>query len=395
MPSILDHNPFLRVTVVNFFFCLSPNGFLLLPLRIQDLGGTEIEIGLVMGLYSGVGILCQPVIGPWIDVLGRRPFMVAGVALIFASTLLAVAARGIPALAVVRALQGLGFSAFFVAAFSYVLDLVPPGRRGWALGIYGVSGLLSTAIAPLLGEWVIRSLGFRALFFLTAVFAAVAGVLVWPVREAHRPESAPVRGGEWARGGLAEVVQQHMAVTLFFGLGSGTIFAFVPTFAEALGVPTLSLFYTAFAVAAMGVRIAGGRLIDTRGRRAVIIPSMLVQAAATALLAGLGALLGRATQAPALPVLFVAGLLLGGSHGFLYPGLAALVTDRTPDARRAAAIGIFSAVFLVGQTAGAFLFGYVTHALGYGATWAALTALLLVGGLVSLRLEGPAAGAHA
>ena len=48
-----------------------------------------------------------------------------------------------------QGIQGIGFSAFFVANFSYVIDLVPPARRGWALGIYGVSGLASTALAPL------------------------------------------------------------------------------------------------------------------------------------------------------------------------------------------------------------------------------------------------------
>jgi len=42
---------------------------------------------------------------------------------------------------------------------------------------------------------------------------------------------------------------------------------------------------------------------------------------------------------------------------------------------------------LVGQTTGAFAFGYVAHAGGYGVMWSALTVLLIVGGLASLRLE--------
>jgi MFS family permease len=199
-------------------------------------------------------------------------------------------------------------------------------------------------------------------------------------------ETLPVRGWAWARGGLADVFHRHMAVTVFFGLGSGTIFAFLPTFAESLGVRTLSLFYTAYAGAAMAVRVFGGRLIDTRGRRAVIVPSMFVQAAATALLALPGLLVTRRSATPVLPTLFVAGLLSGGAHGFLYPALAALVIDRTPDARRASVVGIFSAMFLVGQASGAFVFGGVAHAVGYGPMWEALTALLLLGSLLSLRL---------
>ncbi|PYM98825.1 MAG: hypothetical protein DME08_07085 [Candidatus Rokuibacteriota bacterium] len=190
------------------------------------------------------------------------------------------------------------------------------------------------------------------------------------------------------RASIDEVMHRHMAVTIFFGLGTGVIFAFLPTFAESLGVHTLALFYTGYAGAAMAVRIFGGRLIDTQGRHAVIVPSMFVQAAATALLAsvGLHALGPGAAPLPVLPLLVVAGVMAGGSHGFLYPGLAALVTDETPAARRGSVVGLFSAVFLVGNAGGAFVFGFVTHAIGYGYMWAILTALMLAGAGVSLRL---------
>jgi MFS family permease len=388
--SILAHKPFIRATVTNFFFFLSLNGYVLLPLYILALGGTEVEIGIVMGLYTGVGIICQPLLGPIVDAVGRRPFMLVGTGLVLGASLLALTAESIVALAVVRILQGLGFSAFFVAMFSYVVDIVPPAQRGWALGIYGVSGFVSTAVAPLAGEWIIRYWGFRALFVVAAVLAAVTVAVVWQVRDPRPAGTVSVRmGASMMRMGIDDLVQRHMAVTLFFGLGSGTIFAFLPTFADSLGVRTLSLFYTAYAVSAIAVRVFGGRLIDTRGRRAVIVPSMFVQAASTGLLAALGLLVSRHSATPVLPVLFISGLLSGGAHGFLYPGLAALITDTAPDDRRASIVGVFSAVMLLGQTSGAFLFGYVTHALGYGSMWWILTMLLLIGSAFSMRLARP------
>jgi MFS family permease len=383
-----SRGPFVRATVINFFFVASLNGFVLLPLHIHALGGTDIEVGIVMGLYSAAGIVTQPVIGPWVDVVGRRPFMLFGVGLALLAALLAVVANGIAMLGVVRALQGVGFSAFFVASFAYVLDLVPAAERGWALGIYGAAGFVSTALAPLVGEWVIRQLGFRWLAGLSALIGGVATVLVFRLRPGPSRETVPPTGPGWRHSALADVLQPPMAVAVFFGLGTGTIFAFIPTFAESLGVRTLALFYTAYAAAAMGVRVVGGTLIDTRGRRAVIVPSMLTQTFATALLAALGLLVTSTSRVPVLPVLFLAGLLSGGAHGFLYPGLAALVTDRTPASRRGAVVGTFSAVMLVGQASGSFAFGYVSHALGYGLMWSSLTALLLCGFVLSLRLPG-------
>ena len=362
------------------------NGFVLLPLYIQQLGGTEVEIGFVMGLYSGVGIVCQPLIGPWVDVIGRRPFMLLGVALNVGASLLAALANGVALLALVRVVQGLAFSTFFVGAFSYVVDIIPPAQRGWALGIYGVSGFVATAFAPLVGEWIVRRAGFRTLFLLSAALAALTVVMVWPMRERPRDTVLRLAPGRM-RAALEDVVRLPMLVSVFFGLGAGTVFAFMPTFAEDLGVTTLSLFYTGYAGAAIAVRIAGGRLIDTRGRRAVIVPSMFVQASATLLLAALGVLVTRRSATPVVPSLVLAGLVSGGAHGFLYPGLAALVTDDTPAERRAAVVGLFSAMFLVGQTTGAFLFGWVAHAAGYAVMWSALTVLLTLGGAISMRLS--------
>jgi MFS family permease len=327
---ILADRPFLRATVTNFFFFLGLNGFVLLPLYIHGLGGSDIEIGLVMGLYSAVGIVCQPLIGPFVDAIGRRPFMIAGVALVLASTLLALLPGGVPLLALVRSAQGVGFSAYFVAAFSYVLDLVPPARRGWALGIYGVSGLLATALAPLLGEWIIRRAGFRPHFVVCALFVAVAAAFVWTLRERARGESRSAEGFPWERGALDDVLHRHMAVTLVFGLGTGSVFAFLPTFAEQLGVRTLSLFYTGYCAAAIGARVFGGTLIDVRGRRAVIVPAMFLQASATSLLAALGLTVTAASGTPAVPVLLASGVMSGGAHGFLYPSLAAWSSTRRP-----------------------------------------------------------------
>ncbi len=385
----------MRATVTNFFFFSGLNGFVLLPLYIQVLGGGAVEIGAVMGLYSATGILFQPVIGPWVDTLGRKPFMVTGVALLLLSTLVALAAGALPWLAVVRLLQGLAFSAFFVANYSYVIDLVPPDRRGWALGIYGVSGLVSTALAPLAGELIIRRLGFRPFFGLCAGLALVAAALVASLQESFRPAARPVRGWAWARAGLEDLLHRHMAVTVFFGLGTGVIFTFMPTFAESLGVTTLALFYTAYAGAAIAVRVLGGRLIDTRGRRAVIVPSMFAQMLATGLMAVLGLSVTPASRVPVLPALFLAGLVSGGAHGFLYPGLAALVADGAPEARRGAVVGAFSAVYLVGNAGGAFAFGYITHAVGYGFMWALLALVLLGGAALSCGLAEAPVGAAA
>jgi MFS family permease len=394
-------NPFLRLVsagpvaqtmLMSFFFFGSLNGFVLLPLYVEQLGGSESAIGLVQGLYSAAGIVCQPLVGALIDRLGRRFFMLLGAALLAATCAAFLVTAAIPVFAVLRAVQGVAFSAFFVASYLHVVDLVPPAQRGWALGIFGLAGLLSTSLAPLLGEAVVRHLGFRPHFAVSLLLAAASLALVARLRHVRPRIAGPAPGLESVLRGLAEAWRLHMAVMLFFGVGSGAIFTFLPTFAERLGVRGLGLFYTAYAGAAMAVRVAGGRLIDTRGRRAVIVPSMLVQATATAVLALVGAVASPAGAVPVLPFLFLAGILAGGAHGFLYPALSALLMDLTPEARRARAIGTFSSVFLVGNAIGAMLMGLIAHALGYRAMWGVVSAILLAGFLLSRGLRDAPGG---
>lgn len=376
---------------MNFLFFMSMNLFLLLPIHVQQMGGDEAHVGLVQGAYSLAGILFQPLVGLWVNRLGRGFFMRLGALLLALSAVGFLLSHSIPLHAVLRALQGLAFSAFFVASYIHIVDLVPIDRRGWALGIFGLSGLTSTALAPLLGEAVIRQAGFRWCFVLAALLAAGAFTIILRTRGIRPPEPGGGPGLEELREGLRELYRVHMVLGFFFGLGTGTLFTFLPTFAEQLGVTGLGLFYTAYSVSAVAVRVFGGDLIDTRGRRAVIVPCMIIFAAAVCIFALLAGAVGPGVRVPVLPFIFLAGLLGGAAHGFLYPALSALLVDVTPEARRATTVGIFSAVCLLGNAVGAVVFGYLAHGAGYSFMWIAL-AVVMSGGIVASYRLAPGPG---
>jgi MFS family permease len=384
--------PFARATVTNFVFMSSLSCLILLPLYIQRLGGTEAEIGFVQGMYSAAGIVCQPLIGLWLDRVGRRFFMLLGVALLLFASIGFLVLFSVPLLALLRAVQGIGFSAFFVANYMHVVELVPVERRGWALGIYGVSGFLGTALAPLIGELVVRRLGFSWLFTLSTLLAAAAAFLVLRTLGIRPPDMGTGPGLESLREGIADIMQMHMALAFFFGLGTGVMFTFLPTFGDSLGVHSISLFYTAYAIAAVGVRVVGGNLIDTRGRREVIVPCFFIMTCSAGLLVALAFFPGPRFNFPVVPFLFLTGLLAGGAHGFLYPALATLLMDVTPERRRGGAVGIFSAMFLVGNAVGAVVFGHIAHWLGYRVMWSALTLIIIAGFALSFRLRASSTG---
>ncbi len=385
-PSILTP-PFVTAAAGNFLFSTTLSAFFLLPLHLKQLGTTEAEIGLVMGLYSGSAIFCQPVVGAWVDRAGRRQFMLAGAALAGLVALLFAAAPELLGLfPVLRVLQGLAQSMYWVASFAMVVDLVPAERRGQALGIFGISGLTSTAVGPALGEVVAKAFGFRVFFLAVAGLAFAALVVTARVAEPLGRRTGPREGLAGLVRGVLTAPRLLMTLAFGFGLGVGVVFTFLPTYAATVGVEWVGLFAIAYSAGALAVRTAGGRLIDTLGRRPVIIPALAGQAVGAALLAAMGPLVASAGLSP-VPFLVVTGLLAGGAHGFLYPALSALVMDVTPAERRGWAFGVFSAFILTGQAAGAMSFGYLAHGLGYAPMFGILALCLAAAAVVALRLE--------
>lgn len=385
LPGILAPG-FLRATLANFLFFSNLSAFYLLPLHLKGLGATESQVGLVMGVYSATAILCQPLVGGAVDRLGRRPFLLAGAVLAgIASAAFALLPGVFAVFPLLRLLQGLGYSAFYVATFTLVADLAPAARRGQTLGLFGTSGLVATAVAPALGEPVLRLLGFRV-FALSATAVAIGAVLVAlrlaePPR-ALLPASAGLRG---VLRGIAEAPRLPTALAFAFGLGLGVVFTFLPTYAEEVGVRRLGLFFLAYGTAALSVRTFGGQLIDTLGRRPIILPALLLQALGAGLLALLGLLVGPGGL-PALPFLVLIGGSAGAAHGFLYPALTALIMDVTAPEGRGRALGVFSAFVLAGHAFGAMAFGPVAHALGHGPMFALLAGVLLVAFAAAFRL---------
>ena len=379
---------FVTAAVANFLFFTGLAGFVLLPLHLRRLGATDGQLGLIMACFSATAIVVQPVVGAWVDRGGRRAFLVTGALLTSGVALLfAAAPETLGLFPLLRALQGVAFSVFFIANFTVVVDLVPPDRRGQALGIFGISGLVSGAVGPALGELLVQAAGFRGLFLAAAVLPLLAAGI--SARLHLPPEPRRLDTGEGLPGllrGIVSAPRLPMTLGAAFGLGQGVMFTFFPTYALDLGVRWVGLFAVTYSGAALGVRATASGLADTIGRRAVIIPALALQAGATVLLSSLG-LLARSLGFPAGPFLALAGLLAGAAHGLLYPALTALVVDVTPPERRGRVVGVFMAFILLGQAGGAAGFGHLAHVVGYGPMFGILSILLAGACALAFRLE--------
>jgi MFS family permease len=365
--------PFVLAAAANFLFFANLNAYTLLPLYIQHLGGREGQIGTIMAMYSVAAILCQLCIGPLVDRFGRKPFILLGAILVcVVSTAFLFSAQLAWHFYLLRFLQGTAFACFMTSNLTLLADLAPASRRAEAVGVFGVSGLVTIALAPAVGEALLRAYGFHALFAGTLCLA-MATLAVCLVSQIPRPvavESARRLGAGFWRG-----FTPVMLAGFQFGLANSIVFVFLPPYARYVGLRRVAPFYIVYTAMAVAVRFLGGRLADQLERRQVILPSLIGLSIGVALFSAL----------TSTWLLVVIAFINGTAHGFVYPATSAMAFDRAPAGGRGRALAIFNAAVLAGVTVGAVGFGWFAELVGYRQGFVVLGIFLAIGAGVFWR----------
>ena len=371
MPASRPHpvydRDYLVVNGANAFYSLHATMFIFLPAYLYTLRLPPGTIGLLMATGTLSSVLAKPLNG-WLVNRGRHGLYMALGALL--STLavlpwLLVREAG-PALFPLRALQGVAWSFFGTAAYGYVAAAAPPARRGEALGVFGLSFFVPTALGGQAGEWIVRSGGFREMF-LWAMAAALPAALL-PLLVRRRPV-----GDAIALSGLSEFLSPGNLVPntagFLFGAAYGTIFTFLPVYLLVRDGGTLAHFVLVYSGAVIATRTLGRKLADR-------LPRVWVSPAALLLLAG-GILAIPLTRGNA--GLTLVGVASGLGHGFLFPSLSALAIDRAGEGREGMAMALYTGSFDMGTVAGSGLLGFVAERFGYGTMFSAAALLTAAG----------------
>jgi MFS family permease len=357
MRRAVPRGDFLRTTIANFFFFLNFASFFLFPLHIKALGGDERTVGAVMGCSGLASLLVLPAVGMTIDRFGRRRFLLLGATGMMIASVCFLFVREIGvAMFALRLLQGVSFAAAFTATTTLAAELAPREQRAQALGLFGLSTLLTHAIAPTLGEEIIHRFGFNTLFAMASVYTAVSIVLALGLPASS---TSPLDG----TAAPARLTSMHWVIgvtTGLAGMGFGCVMTFIPTFVRDSGLGRVGFFYGAYTSTAILCRIAGAGLSDSLGRRRVIIPTLLALAGSIFAL----------SFVHDLWMLVLAGMLFGSAQGIVYPTLHAFLVDQSSDAQLGRSQALFNGAFNFGVTISSFVFGVVAHQAGYGPMFA-------------------------
>ncbi len=112
------------------------------------------------------------------DRLGRKRPMVAGLLLGALASALIPHLRSVILLAVLWAVESLGYTASVPAERAFVADIAGDDTRGASYGLYTFAHFLGAALGPLVGGWLYDNLGHAMPFYLNTAVLLVGALLV-------------------------------------------------------------------------------------------------------------------------------------------------------------------------------------------------------------------------
>jgi len=167
-----------------------------MPSMTQALSATSEQVQLTLSLYMYGWGLSQIVVGPLTDRFGRRPLLLAGLAVFVAASIACAFARDIHMLIGARIAQAIGMAAVAVVPRAVVRDLYTGSQAARTLSLMGVVLGIAPIVAPIIGSHLHVWFGWRANFVFVAVYgvialACVAIALPETIRERDRRATHP------------------------------------------------------------------------------------------------------------------------------------------------------------------------------------------------------------
>jgi len=258
-----------------------------------QLGLSETQFGLLIGMPVLSGSLVRVVLGVWTDRKGGRLVYTLTMLGAAVATFLLAFAQTYEQLLLAALGVGLAGGSFAVGV-AYVSRFYPAGKQGTALGIFGV-GNIGAAVTKFLAPFVMLAWGWQSVAMVWAGALVVMAVIFWfgthddPVAIRRRTEPYTPRSLASEFAPLRNPQVWRFALYYFFAFGAFVALTlWLPRYligVYGLDIATAGAIAAAYSIPASIFRAYGGTLADKIGARTIMYWTLGVSAACTLLLA--------------------------------------------------------------------------------------------------------------
>ncbi|MEF3366870.1 MDR family MFS transporter [Methylocystis sp. 9N] len=148
-----------------------------LPTIAAELGDAG-DLPWIVTAYLVAATVVTPLYGKFADVHGRRRVILIGVATFVVGSVACALAPSMTALAISRAVQGLGGGGLIALAQTVVADLVSPRERGRYQSYFAAVFVVSSIAGPALGGLFAQYWSWRLIFWINLPLGLAAFVIV-------------------------------------------------------------------------------------------------------------------------------------------------------------------------------------------------------------------------
>lgn len=150
----------------------------ILPDLVVKYGGTGVEMGGLMAIFSAMQFLFSPMWGSLSDRFGRKPILMLGVFGNAISMLALGLSTELWMLFAARGLAGVLSSATLPTAMAYISDSTDDKSRGGGMGVIGAAMGLGMILGPGAGG-MLSAISLQAPFYFAAILSLLAVAAIW------------------------------------------------------------------------------------------------------------------------------------------------------------------------------------------------------------------------
>lgn len=361
------------ITISIVFFLVALVFYLLMVTMASyaatDFNASENMAGLVTGIFIIGALTGRIFTSKLMSQIGSRRTLLMGLALFTMGSGLYFFAVNIPLLLVIRFFHGMSTGITLNASATLVALMIPFARRAEGIGYFSTASVLSTALGPFLGIFLLDKAGLHFIFGFCFALSLISFILSLRLSafSADTASSSTRRGFRLTD--TFEITALPISlIIMLLGFSYSSILSFITLYAKAVDlVWAASFYFVVYAITIILTRPFTGRLMDLSGANRIAYPTLLAYLVGMVLL----------SQSRHRITLLLAAAIIGLGYGNFNTVAQTLSISRVPSARISVATTTYFIFLELGLGLGPYLLGTLISLTGYRVMYLSMSGVIV------------------